>query len=267
LTPTAQHTLWASVARAVRTPSRAELGARIDTYLYPPGAFVPGPLPVLASIRPHQEFDLPAETLDEIDVGWRTSIAGKAWLDVAAFAGRYRDLLMSRLGLPTFVASPAHLVIPVVTDLRGRGRTAGIELAAEWEFAPGLRANGRYSFLDLDIERPGNPAGDALAATYADYTPRHHWGVGIVWDPAPRWKVDLRLRGIAGLSAGLSTGSLAGYTAVDVRVAHKPLRNLEIELVGRNLGAGSHVEMESTYMPALPLEIVPSFGVGLRWSF
>ena len=54
------------------------------------------------------------------------------------------------------------------------------------------------------------------------------------------------------------------YTAVDVRLAWAPSPSVEVSAVGRNLGAGSHVEFISELNDLVPVQIEPEAYLEVR---
>src|SRR6185437_9866248 len=95
-------TFWASVARAVRTPSRIEEDFEITDFL------IPAPL-VYLTIDGNKQ--LSAERLLGYEAGYRRLINSKLYLDISIFHNNYNNLMS--LGAETLTAdadpAPAHL--------------------------------------------------------------------------------------------------------------------------------------------------------------
>src|SRR5258705_9922881 len=84
-----RQSLWAATSRALRTPSLADRGIRLD---YPPtlGA---GPLPVRVSASGSP--DVRSDVLSDVETGYRLGLASAATVAVTAFARRYQHLRTS----------------------------------------------------------------------------------------------------------------------------------------------------------------------------
>ncbi len=115
-TPNERHAGWASVARAVRSPSRTNHDIGIRTAVFP------------------------GERLPSV-------------LNVATFFNNYDDLLTSEPGrpFPEFGADPPRLVIPVRFSNLSRGETYGVEAAATGKILPGWKLRGSYSWLEMQL--------------------------------------------------------------------------------------------------------------------
>lgn len=130
-TPTASQSLWASVSRTVRTPSRAELDAQLDYSVLPAGApGNPTPLPILMRNVPG-EHSLDNETVIAYEIGYRQQFGTSLSADVAVVYNQYDDL---RAVTPSsqqlaFVPSP-YLIQNITPDNSLKAHTQGIERLA-----------------------------------------------------------------------------------------------------------------------------------------
>ena len=87
-TPDERHSVWASVARAVRTPSRAEQDAHIVSRVIPAGnPNNPGPFPAAITMRENTDFD--SEELFAYELGYRICPTDRLSVDIAAFYNFY----------------------------------------------------------------------------------------------------------------------------------------------------------------------------------
>ena len=86
-TPNNVHTIWLSVSRAVRTPSRLEQDVRINRTVLPPFAPIqnmgPSPYPTVFAIKGGDWFD--SEELLAIEFGYRVNPGRQFSLDFAGF--------------------------------------------------------------------------------------------------------------------------------------------------------------------------------------
>jgi iron complex outermembrane receptor protein len=77
-TPSDRHTVWAAIARAVRTPSRAEDDIRINQQVLPPGTLFPGAPTAVASF--FGDRSIGSEKLLAYELGYRMQpTSGLPW--------------------------------------------------------------------------------------------------------------------------------------------------------------------------------------------
>ena len=106
-TSDARSSLWASVARAVRTPSRAEADGRSNIETFAPGALFPfSPVAVAAGVGSDEAA---AEELIAYELGYRIRPLDRLSLDLALFFNDYdhlSNLTAGRLALERAPAPP-----------------------------------------------------------------------------------------------------------------------------------------------------------------
>lgn len=257
-TPTPNDTFWLAASRAVRTPSRGERDATMRNYIAAPGlGGIQTPIPTLLPLEP-SEKRLAAEKLSQLDFGWRGQLGNALSVDVAAFFGRYRDLVASRMGNPSPILAmtpagvvPVGVTVPVLHDDETRGTTRGLEIAADWRVRSDLRVQASYSYLDIDVDLPGNPVGDAFSKLNAGSAPRHQGSLRVSWDVFRSQRADLWLRS----ASKLRPLAVSGYTELDLRYAWKLGPRVELSLVGQNLLDSRHPEYVAEYLTSEPLQV------------
>jgi len=241
--PVPGQSLWAAVSRAVRTPSRAEHHG--DFWL---GSLAPSPaapLPQVLRLVPSPEFG--STSLVAFEGGYRGRLTRRATLDIALFRSRYRSLRSFDLNAPAFGVSPApHLVIPLRFSNRGRGETAGVEIAARWELRPQWRLTGTYErfWMNLRLE-PGADPGTTLLAEI-EQAPAQQFSLRSSWDPGARLRVDAAFYFTGKLrqteAPRLSFPEVPAALRCDLRLAWEPRPELELSLAGQNLLDDRHPE-------------------------
>ena len=157
--PSDSQSLWASVARAVRTPSRAELDGEVIFSVTPPGAAGnPTPLPLLTRNIP-DDHKLQNETVLAYELGYRHQFSASLSTDIAAFYNQYGDLRSAMLGTQqiAFERSP-YLIQNIVPDNSIQAHTHGFEISMDWYPRPWWRIQPNYSYLRLDATaKTGDP--------------------------------------------------------------------------------------------------------------
>ena len=170
-TPGERQTVWASVSRAVRTPSRAEDDIRLRSApVLPPGALFAG-LPPLVPPSPAVvtaimgDRDFQSEELTAYEAGYRVKAGARLTADLALFYNDYDQLRSITPSDPAldFTASPAQF------NLTGgnlmTGRTYGGELSVNLQLTDWWRIRADYALLKMDLRLAGAsvPGFDARA--------------------------------------------------------------------------------------------------------
>ena len=220
-TPTERHSLWASVSRAVRIPSRGEVNSRLTA----PPFNLPGPTlvyPVVLGSR-----DLESEKLVAYELGVREQVNEHFSWDLAVFFHDYDDLVSNMTGTPT-VAAPEGLILPLSLVNTAQEQTYGAELASTLDVTESWRLMGAYSFLRSANQSNG---GD----------PRNQLYLQSSWDLLCDWEFDLTGRYVDSLEAG----NIDAYFAMDARLAWRPRESVEVFVIGRHLLDQEHPEFVS----------------------
>ncbi|MCC6531220.1 MAG: TonB-dependent receptor [Burkholderiales bacterium] len=258
-TPSASQSVWASAARAVRTPARFEADGRMPVQVIAPFTPAnPGPLPAGVSLAGNRTIE--AERLRAFEIGYRNQLAPGASFDVSIFRHTYD-------GLRTFVAGapqpqlfifPPFVLMPLDAANRGDGRVRGIEVSAEYRLADWWRLSGFASRQRLDFHDQG-----ATDTRTNGSSPRSTYSLRSAMNLAPNLELDLWLRHVGSLSA-LNVDS---YTSLDARVGWKLARNLELSLTGQNLLEHRHQEFVSDFFGSATYVVPRGAYVKLDWKF
>ena len=234
--PSPKQRVWASFARAVRTPSRAEHDVSILR------AIVPSPpipqlgglsLPIEISIDGNRKFR--AEEELSYELGYRFTLSQQASLDVAAFYNEYsslRDTALRRDINQPFTQQTFEIVNS------GKTQTYGVETSVVWQMTKWWRWDANYSFLKTE-------SGTAQQRVLG-FSPEHKASLRALITPIDNVNFDLWLRynGNAKtppVAAG-SNVQVKDYVTLDARLAWKPHPTLELSIIGQNLLADHHLE-------------------------
>ena len=264
-TPNTRNSVWASVSRAVRTPSRAEnditLNARTPTTI--PGSSTTLPFPILTQIMGSSNFN--SEKLIAYELGYRHQFSQRVSVDIATFFNDYSQLRDLSAGLPSFQSSlTPHLVVPVGFTNKASGHTYGVEVSADWRPYERWRLQGNYSYLDIKIN--SNPAfklTDPSVGGASKVSPQHQVSLRSNYDLSERMQFNLWLRYVS----SVDFYNIPSYVTMDTRLAFKPTKNVELFLVGQNLLSQNHREIVSDFIPSLPTNIPRGIYVGAAWRF
>lgn len=237
-TPDGRQTFWASVARAVRTPSRAEDGIRLNDRVSA------GAPPTVGSI-----FGNPAYVSEELlayEAGYRVKLWERASVDLATFYNVYDNLrtteFRSAAPDPSLPGSP--IVGRVAIDNQASGETFGGEVALSWYARDWWRWRASYSLLEAQMHRKRS-SNDADAEDDERKSPHHQVALRTSMDLPANVQLDLSGRYVD----QLRELGVDAYFALDARLAWRPCRDLEFSIVGQNLFDDRHPEFAPTIIP------------------
>ena len=251
-TITPHQAVWASITRAVRTPSRIEEDGTIF-------GFALAAPPVYAEIDGNKT--LSSETLLGYELGYRALLIPKFYVDVALFHNDYDDLVSLGASFVTLdtTPAPAHFSVhfPWVNGVKGK--TDGIEIAPEWKPATWFQMKGSYSYLNLDLRlKPGSPDNQAVSL-HEGSSPHNQATVQTRFNLPHGFEFDQTYRYVSALPAQ----GVEGYNTADVRFAWAATRQLEFSVAGQNLLQPQHPEFGRD--PGPLVEIRRSFYAAITW--
>ncbi|MDE3067861.1 MAG: TonB-dependent receptor [Verrucomicrobiota bacterium] len=229
-TPTAHQTFWASVSRAVRTPSRAEESVVLmqGQFENPPGAYVP------ATTLGTNTFK--SEQLIAYEMGYRVEPFKRLSLDLAAFFNHYDDLRS--------VQQP-NLLLPTVylaNDLYGD--TYGGELSATWTAADWWRLVPSYSLVKMNLHARAGSTDTTSVALDEGSSPQQQVALRSMMDLPHGVSFDTALRYVDQVPAH----QIQGYFELDARLGWRINKNWEVAVVGQNLLHDQHAEYAPSYI-------------------
>jgi len=246
-TPDRHTTWWASVSRAVRTPSRIESDFAVD----------------VGTVRAFGNPALLAERLIAYEAGLRLQPTPALALDLAAFYNDYEDLVTTEL-----VGRPFPPPLTLTLDNRMSGHGKGIELAAVWDIDPRWRLKAAYTWLDVAL-KPDPGSTDTTSAAFWDRAPPHQLHLRSLLDLGHAVELDTTLRYVD----ALPNSDIDAYLELDLRLGWRPLAELELELIGANLLDAEHpefVELSGNAVGGpgvLSTQVERSVLARLKWAF
>jgi iron complex outermembrane receptor protein len=230
--PAADHHIWFSASRAIRTPSNTDLAIRINV------AVVAGPgAPMVIGVLGNPDYQ--PEKFKDAEVGYRVGLRPGLSVDVTAFRGRYDGLQTNEPLAPVFepVPGPPHLFLATRFDNRLNVDTSGLEVAVRFAPAETWRLDGTYSNIHLTPNLDARSR-DAAAAAFDGNAPSHQWRLHSGITLGPRTEIDVALSRTGALSAL----AVPSHTRADARVEVRLTRHLSAALSARNLLKASHAE-------------------------
>lgn len=227
-TPTKRQSVWASVSRAVRTPSRAEDSIRLMSN---PSAVPVNPtFPIVLGNQ-----GIESEQLLAWELGIRSAPMDELFWDLAMFYHQYDDLVSVSQGTPQVDPISGQFVVPVPFGNGVDGHSYGFELAATSQLLDNWSLRSGYSFLKLDLD-PDPGVVDVVQGAEGD--PRNQFFFHSSWDLGCNWELDL----IGRYVDVLRTEVVPSYFEIDARIGWHLNDSMDVSLVGRNLLDSAHPE-------------------------
>jgi len=246
--PLQEHTMWAAVSRAVRTPSLAEEDLWRPSAVLPPAA--PGQPPTLVVFRGSPDFL--AEDLVAYELGYRFQRWGRLSVDAAVFLHDYGRLRTLEPGPLDYSTLPEYVTLPVQPHNEMSGEVVGTEWAVTFEPEPWWRLRLAYTFLQAHL-RLDSESVDTVSTSAEGMSPENQVGLQSSWDlPA-----HLRLDAIARWVDELPALDVPAYPSLDVRLAWSPHRDWELSVVGQNLLDPQHPEFGNVALSGAMASEVP----------
>jgi iron complex outermembrane receptor protein len=233
-TPTSRQTVWAAVTKAVRTPSRLDQDLQLTDFL----AASP---PIFLRVVGSKSFR--SEHLVGTEVGYRTLLIRKLYLDLSLFRNDYNDLYGYGPGSEYVEASPppTHVILqePLANALKGD--TSGGEIAPDWKPADWFQVKGSYSYLHLYVHDKPGFTDDQNTVSDNGSSPHHQVIIQALFNIPRGFEFDSTYRFVSNLPAQ----KVAAYNTGDVRFGWRASHSWEMSVVGQNLMQPHHAEFGS----------------------
>lgn len=221
-TPDNKHSLWGAVSRAVHTPSRVDENLFSTTpFEFPPGNWLYTTTIGNEALR--------SETLLAYEFGYRVQATDRFSYDFTTFYNVYDNLRSADF---IGVAYPFYFF---QLDNGPTADSVGAELATTWKVSDRWQLSANYTYLVIAIHGDSVRYGDGNSPCNQVYV-RSSWNV--------RENVDFDL--MARYVDRLVDLEVPSYIEMDLRLAWRPRKQLELALVGQNLLQTYHYEFGRT---------------------
>ena len=262
-TPRPRHRVWASAARAVRTPSRTEVDGRlrIEAKYAPLEELLPDLPPLFGTVMANPAFE--SEDLHAFELGYRVQPHDRLTLDLATFYNLYDNLRSGELGVPIFefFPPPPHFNLLVGNGLSGE--TYGTEVAANWQPTDWWRWSLSYTYLDMQIHTAPGSSDTSQERIFESGSPNHRVALRSMMDFPRGFELDAGIRHVA----EVPRGSVPAYLVMDVRLGWHPIPSLELSIVGQNLLDDQHREYAPDLIRIQRAEVEHSVYAKATWRF
>jgi iron complex outermembrane receptor protein len=228
---------WASVSRAVRTPSELENDLHVMTGVIPPSTLLP--FPVSVELFPSPQFE--SEELIAYEAGYRRQWTPTVLTDLTAFFNDYDNLATLSLQAPALGGTPpSYVILPLLTTNKTRANSYGFEAVANWRALNNLNFSAAYSVLQMQLSGP--PPSEAIASEAAETQyPEQQFNIRSQWDIDERFAFDTTLYYVSRLPAYF----VNAYWRLDMRLGWHVTSNLQFDLVAQDLLQDSHREFNA----------------------
>ena len=222
---TPRRAFWASVTRAVRTPSRLDEDIQFTDYA---GTTT---LPIFLRVSGNRQFH--SEALIAYETGFRTLIRPSWYMDVALFYNQYDDLYSFQVGAPFLEASPSpvHAILPVLTTNGIHGSASGFEVAPDWKPVSWWELRVSYSYLNMDLKTKSWSNDPTSVSGYEGSTPRNQLVMQSFVNLPRKLEFDQTFRYVEELPAQ----AVASYETADARFGWHLTPRLQLSVTGQNL--------------------------------
>lgn len=272
--PQEGHSVWTSISRAMRTPSRVEDSGILVTGVLP--ALSPTDLPKVITTNGSDSFD--SEELTAIELGYRVQPSESVSLDLALFYNKYKNLNTFEITETITSINPLDpfgppLVLPSrfeFANLRDATSRGG-ELSLDWRLDEWWRLQANYSYLQISADNHSDSNDSFSEAVVEEASPKHQLSIRSAMDLSNAWSLDLWVYyadelGSTSYSLGSDAAEISEYISLNVRLAWRPSEQMELSLVGRDLLDNRHPEFNVENF-ITRTEVERSIYGQIRWDF
>lgn len=243
--PHDRHTLWASISRAVRSPSRAEADVT---------AVSGGPPGLTTVVR---GGTMNSEELLAMELGWRARLHRRFSTDLALFYNDY-----DRLRAFDFGFSPVPPTATFTANNAMNGHTYGGELSLNWQPVDWWRWQAGYTLLQMHL-RNGVVLPDSTFSYRAEDNPQQQFHLRSSIDLPKGFEFDTLLYH----QDSLPGQGVPAYTRLDFRVGWKYRDRFEASVTLQNALDPEHPEYGNINSLVSSSEIQRTIYGKLTWRF
>jgi iron complex outermembrane receptor protein len=208
-------------------------------------------VPPTVLIRGDSAFQ--SEELIAYEIGYRNLFTPRVGIGISLYYNDYDHLRSQE-------TSPGG-GFPIVLANNLRGHTYGAEISSTVQLLSWWRFRASYSNLQKHLEvKPGST--DLTEGKQEGIDPRNQYSLRSEMDLPFRTELDFFVRYASALHPLAPSAPIPAYTAFDARAGWRPVPQLEISVVGRNLTDRRHIEF-GPQGEMIPRDV---FGT-VKWAF
>ena len=247
--PSAAHTLWSAVSRAVRIPSR------LDTDLSFVAQVLPTDPRIIVRFQGNEDFR--AEELVSWEAGYRAQLRPSLSVDASVYYAWYDRLRSTRTLAP--LPEGGDVVQPVSIGNDGLGEAYGGTIAVHWYPSRRLKLQASYTLLEMHVRLQDDAPAGSAANVNTGFNPEHQATLRSSLALPHELELDLAFRYVG----ELPSPRVPDYLEADARLGWSVRPGLTLAVVGRDLLSDRHPEFSS-----LPQREIERRGeIQLEWRF
>ncbi len=256
-TPHPNHSVWASVSRAVRTPARTDDSFRLN-FLAVPGFGLNSLFTIFGN------NNLKSEDLVAYELGYRLQPNEKIFLDIATYFHSYDDLVSQEPITPFTETTPAptHLVIATQFQNKLSGKAYGVEIAGKWKVFDWWELNTAFNWFQFDLDQTP-PSADTTTKLDDGNSPKYQFNIRSHLKLPYHLELDTALF----VTDELDNLRIPSYNRLDARIGWLPTETLEMSLVFQNLTDPRHKEFGGSEGGSVRNEVPRSVYGKVVWKF
>jgi iron complex outermembrane receptor protein len=256
-TPTYEQTIWGAVSRAIRSPSSYETRIQQIVGAIPPNGLYTGS--PAGYVRLIGNPNMGSEDLLAYELGYRVRPSKVISFDISTFVNQYDNLRTFDTGTPFSTSSDTAL--PLIIHNYGKAESYGAEFSSKWDATEKWQLSGGYTFLIMTTHINSGST-DTTLAIDEKKSPEHQFNIRSHYN----LPYDVALDNTLYYVGALDTINVSSYVRFDTGITYKPIKGLELSLVGQNLFDDAHKEFAA--IPVLPtVDIGRSVYGKVSWSF
>lgn len=251
LTPFETHTLWASVSRAVRTPSRADTDLLLNVTADASQCPVQLPFPPFVMMLPCttvQRLDTTrsfgSEALWAYEMGWRWNPLRSFSVDVAGYYNDYQNLRTLELTASPVDATGFPVIYAPIVKFGNKldGQTYGVEVTTSWSPVERWKLIGNYSLFRANMDPDTDSVDPNSAGDVEKGSPTHQASLRSLVDLPYGLELDTGVYWVDNIRSGISRTPISSYWTLNARLGWHVTENLELAVVGQNAQEAQHDE-------------------------
>lgn len=248
-----QHSLWAAISRAVRTPSRSDDDARLNS------------ISPLLDLRMNAigSRDFQSEELLAYELGYRFKLAQQFLLDTNLFFHQYDKL--RNIDVVDFNPLTVPPTVTFKANNKMEGEIFGVELAAHWQVFETWRLVSTYSYLQVQLHVDDSITQSLLGENEEHETPHHQATLRSLLTLPHHLEFDTGFYYVD----NISRLSVPNYLRADMRLGWKPIATLDLSLGVRNLFDKQHREFGDGFNgnTLMASEVPRTFYLQVKYQF
>jgi len=260
--PHDNHSVWGAVTRAVRTPNRNDLHLRLNFVAFPTGTGT-----TVLSARGNTNF-VPEEVISG-ELGYRVQPWERLFLDIAAFYNSYDNINSQVAGTASFETSPAaHTNVSRINNNAMDAKSYGVEVATNWDIFDWWRIKPGFTWLQLDLTPDGTDA-FSFEGRIEGMSPQFQGHIHSHWNLPYHLEFDTALYSVGELDGDATStqAAIGRYVRLDVRLGWRPMKMLEVSVIGQNLIESQHAEFDDFFARVTPTQVPRTIFGKVEWKF